>query len=133
MVRLPPGYRKLLDEFGTLDAQIAKLQEFASRREKLRKQILEWVETLPPKQGIDLQGGQFCVAVSPRRPERVIQSMSKVFKALGEKQFVELASISAKELEKHLNAEAYARLLKEEPIGRRTVTATQRQVLRKAA
>jgi hypothetical protein len=133
MVRLPPGYRKLLDEFGTLEAKIAKLQEYASRREKLRKQILEWVESLPPKQGIDLQGGQFCVAISPRRPERVIQSMPKVFKALGKKQFVELASISAKELEKHLNAEAYARLVKKEPIGWRTVTATARAKVAHAA
>ena len=126
MIRLPQGYKTLIDEFGCLEGKIAQASGFVKRREELRKQFLEWAEHVPPKQGIDIEGVGFCVAVSPRRPERVILSMPKVFKAMGEKRFFEECSLSVKAIEDSVPAAAFAKLVEERPIGRRTVTATRR-------
>ncbi len=132
-LHLPANHKKLLDEFGQLDAKLAAMEKHRTRREQLRKQILEWVEELPARKAIDLEGDTFCIAVSAKRPERTIVSMPGVFAALGGKKFVELASVSVKALEQALPASAFARLLKEEPIGRRTVTASLRAKVKKVA
>ena len=118
----------MIDEFGALEIKIALNSGYAKRREELRKQFLEWADHVPPKQGIDIEGMAFCVAVSPRRPERVILSMPKVFKAMGEKRFLEECNLSVKAIEEAVPAAAFAKLIEERPIGRRTVTATRRAV-----
>jgi hypothetical protein len=128
MIRLPAGYKNLIDEFGCLEGKIAQASAYVKRREELRKQFLEWAEHVPPKQGVDIEGVGFCVAISPRRPERVITSMAKVLKAMGEKCFLEECNISVKSIEENVPAAAFAKLVEERPIGRRTVTATRRAI-----
>jgi hypothetical protein len=125
-IQLPPGYEKILDEFGRLEARRCELEKIETRRNNLRKQILEWCEALLPGMGADLHGAAFSITVSPKRPERVIRSIQKAFVALGQAKFLQFCTLPVKALEKNLPAKTYDQLVEEQLIGRRTVTATLR-------
>jgi hypothetical protein len=132
-IQLPPGYQKLLDEFGRLDVQLASLEKIEKRRNQLRKQILEWCKGLAAADGQQISGYLFDVVVSAKRPERELRSMEKTFSVLGKAKFLKLCTLAVKKLEKAVTAAQYDQLVKEERTGRRTVSATPRAVGRLCA
>lgn len=136
---LPANYKAILDEFGAASAALtahqAKAKPIQERCAKLRETILSWVAEAPADLSFDFDGRDYGAAVTAQRLERTIPSMKKVLGALGEKRFLALCSIPIKALDDELNPDARARLIHEEPSGRREVRPVARfaQKAKKAA
>jgi hypothetical protein len=122
---------KIIDEFGELTRQIATWQPRIDRVAELRKIIEGWFANDVADESFTLDGKLYCVVLSARAKRRTIVGMTKLYKALGQKTFLEYCSFPLTildELLRRLNLDS-AGIVNEERSGPRTVKA----VLREAA
>lgn len=121
---LPKNYQAVIDEFGALDEELsnAKIQRY----NELRNAILSWFETYPNDRGCSVTGEEFSVAVTQCRRKRRIRSMTRLFKAIGEKLFLSHCEFALADADKLLSPAAQASLIAESQTGPRTLSVMPR-------
>jgi hypothetical protein len=118
-----PERPALIDEFGRLGARLEQVKPLQTRYEQLRVQIAGWYNDSDPEQSYTDDGAEFSVQVGPRALKRSIADMAAVMERIGEKQFLDLVSLSLEKLDTVLLPRDQARLVTSDRIGPRTVKA----------
>lgn len=115
----------LVDEAGKLETRLAPFSADAKRLEALRKEFRKWADDdkVDGNATTSYQGTKFSVALGRKELKRRIISMAKVLKAIGAKRFVNIVSVTLKDLEAELGAAAAAHI-SEERTGSRDITIT---------
>jgi hypothetical protein len=96
----------IVDELGTLDAELDAMRPKAARAKMLREQVQGWCKDLPAEEGSLFEGATHVVLVSAKENRRAIVSMSAVYKALGLKKFLAACSFTLDALEKSLGPQS---------------------------
>jgi len=113
----------LIDEFGRLGARLDSIKPLQTRYEMLRARIAGWYADSDPEQSYTDDGTEFSVQVGPRALKRSIADMSAVMDRIGDRQFLDLCSLSLEKLDTVLLPRDQARLVTSDRVGPRTVRA----------
>jgi len=92
--------KKLVDEFISLDAEVAGFKHKQFRHEKLRSLILDWYPELPPDDEVTVPGTAFDVLISSRDRMRTVTlgGKKRLLKLWGPAGFLERALVLLKHL-----------------------------------
>jgi len=114
---------KLIDEAGLLEEKLAPYAGDRKRLEALRTEFRKWADDdkIEPLDTVPYSGAKFQVTLGRKELKRSVKSMAAVFKTLGKKKFLEVASVTLKALEEALGAAA-AGFLRQDHTGARDVT-----------
>lgn len=113
----------IVDEFGELERKVAEFKPTRDRHEALKKQIAGWFEATPADQPDQVEGQVYVVQASPRANQRLITSIPKLFRRLGQKLFLEVASIPLKAIDAHIPASEHESFIVEKRSGSRSIKA----------
>lgn len=117
----------IVDEFGELERQIALWKPRIDRAAELRKIIENWYANDVAEESFTIAGKLYMVVLSPRAKKRSIVGMTKLYKLLGAKIFLEWCTFPLQAIDGlHIDPTG---IVNEERSGNRTVKA----VLREAA
>ncbi len=100
--RLPSNAAALADELGRLDSEMKDFKDLKKRYDQVRAQILSWYEEKPDDESFVVEGTTHSLLISERANARKIKSMPKLFKRLGEKLFLQLATFALKHVDEHI-------------------------------
>lgn len=117
----PAQRRRIVDEFGALDAKLATVRTDLRRHESLASIIRSWYAELPENQAYSAKGDKFVVIVSARENQRFISSMAKVFLLMGQKRFLAFCSLPLKVLEANAPASELCKLVASRQSGPRSL------------
>lgn len=112
--------KKLVDEFGRLDAELSPLKGKLRRMEELAKIVRSWHDDADPELTVSSAGERFEVVLGPRGMQTRID-VPKAYRLLGREKFIEAASLTLRALEERLNATAIAALICKERTGARQI------------
>ena len=116
---------EIVDEFGRLDAKLAGVAGDVAKHKKLREQIAGWYEQADPEQEYVEHGERFTASISKRAEERKILSMRAVYRRLGLKRFLELVSMTLKNLDAAIALDDQKGLTARARTGSRRVTSAE--------
>lgn len=111
-----------VDEYGALDAKLQPYARDWRRREELAKRLRASVEWAHPAAPLTLAGEAYEVELAPCQMETRIVSMSRVYRLLGARKFVKLATITLKALATAVDPAELASLTVAEQTGSRKLT-----------
>ncbi len=96
-----PELKAQIDELGALEEELAPIQPKLKRITLLRKAVAEAADAVIPKPGDSrkLDGGKYVALVGPRKSERFIKSMAKVFNIVTKAVFLANCSMALKKVE----------------------------------
>lgn len=123
----------LIDEYGELSRQLDAMKPAVVRHKVLAQEIQAHFENAPAGETIVVDGSVYQLQILPRDNQTRIRSMSKVYRALGQKLFIELCSITLKAVRENLASEVYESLVLTERTGLRPLKAVARAAASKAA
>jgi hypothetical protein len=89
-----PSRGDLIDEFAELDRLMKLYKPQIDRHASLKKEILSWADDLAATKPHQFESKLYQVQLSPRKNKSWITSKTEVFKRLGQRLFIELASIT---------------------------------------
>ena len=118
----------VVDELGRLGEEIAGYKPWKERSDQLRAKILSWYEESPAEESFVVEGQTHTVVVSERSRARRIRSMPKLFKRLGEKLFLELATFALKHVDDHIPVTERKAYLSEARTGSRKLKCVAKAV-----
>ena len=115
--------KKIVDEYGALDAELVPVRAKLRRSDELAKIIRSWhAET--PEESVTSAGDRYKVVLSICGLQTRIVSMAGVYQALGHDRFLEHASVTLKALEQSgVDTAAIAALTTKERTGSRSLIA----------
>lgn len=119
----PPGRPEIVDEFGRLANKLDAMKPLVARYEQLRAQIAAWYAESDPEGSYSDDGAEFSVQVGPRALRRSIADMAGILERIGERQFLELCTLSLEKLDTVLLPKDQARLVLTDRVGPRVVKA----------
>lgn len=94
---------KLADELGAMQKQLAKAKEVVNKHDALRKRLEALsCEGRQGKEEVIVRGEKSTVVFSPASNVRELTSKAKLFKFLGNEDFVALANFKISDLEDYL-------------------------------
>jgi hypothetical protein len=108
----------LVDEFGTLNAELKQFDALAKRRDELKKQLAEYCDTVSNDE-VKLVGSRYFVTFAKPAISRTVKSLPELFSAIGAAAFFDCVKPSITEVCKHLNKTQQAELLESVPGARR--------------
>ncbi len=114
--------KKIVDEFGSLDSELAPLKGKLRRHEELAKLVRSWHADSKKSESVSSAGDRYEVVLSPCGMLTRIPSMCDVYVALGHDRFLNHASVTIKALEQSgLDSAAIAALTEKEQAGYRSL------------
>lgn len=119
--RKPPAKAaSVVDEYGRMDAKISAVEkQYGPQRKVLKAEILGWFEGAEPHKPFVVEGLNYTALISEKQVSVTIKSMPRLFKRLGEKLFLKLATFSLKHVDAHIPAGERGKFLTEERTGLR--------------
>jgi hypothetical protein len=124
---IPSDRAGIIDEFGSLDSEIALFSPKVKRHAALKAIIKSWYESLPADASVSVPGARYVVMIGAKANERVLKSVKGAFTALtgaiGVKEAWKLVKLSLTCLEEHLGKSGVEDLVTTERTGNRTITA----------
>jgi hypothetical protein len=94
---------------------------FAESFAKVQAELLAFYEKQDPEQSFIAQGIDHEVPVSARQNKRTIKSLGKVFRAVGQRKFIDACNFTLSALEKLIDRERLHEFITEERTGPRTL------------
>lgn len=95
-----PELKAQIDELGALEEEIAPIQPKLKRVTLLRKAVAEAADAVSqPGESRKLDGTKYVALVGPRKSERFIKSIAKVFSIVGKALFLDNCSMTLKKVE----------------------------------
>lgn len=122
----------VIDEFGELSRKAALFKPTADRLEALKEEIRSWYADQPGDFTTQVSGQLYDVQVGPRRNERKVSNMAKLFRLVGRAAFLARCSFPLKSIDE-LFAGKPTPFLVEDRTGNRDIKAVARMPLQKAA
>lgn len=119
--------RAIVDEYGDLQTALAPWRQKQARLEELAKIIRSWYADADAQVGASESGERFEAGLSAKKLSTSINILG-VFKALGKKKFLEVASVTLKALESALPAAVLATLTTKERTGSRDLLVSPKKV-----
>ena len=114
--------KRIVDEFGSLDSELAPLKGKLRRHEELAKLVRSWHADSKKSESVSSTGDSYEVVLSACGMLTRIPSMADVYQALGHARFLTHASVTIKALEQSgLDSAAIAALTEKEQAGYRSV------------
>lgn len=113
----------IVDRFGELDRQVAEFGPVLREHQALANKIRSWFDRRDPEREYVAKGKLYKVVVFARPREREIFSMARVYRILGRKRFIELATITLKLIERNIPEELHGRFLRSAATGTRRLQA----------
>jgi hypothetical protein len=123
---LPKNYVALIDELGRLEADLEKITPKLERAKVLRGEIGRWCDQMPADQEYVVDGDRYAAAVSRRDNQRKIVSLGKIFRVVGQAEFLKVCSLTLKALDSLIPRNKQGRFVLEERTGKRTVKLVRR-------
>jgi len=114
-------HRALVDELGTLDAELARLKPKIDRAKWLREVIAGWYADEKPESAMVANGDKYQAIVSQMGNKRSVISIKEVKRRLGETEFMQHCSIGLGVLDEILTVEELPQFIKTERTGPRSV------------
>lgn len=115
--------RAVIDEYGSLDAELAPAKQKIKRQEELAKVIRGWHVNSAPALSVIERGDRFHVVVGMCGDQAIIAPASALYEALGQEKFLSIAKTTLTALEGEATAAQLAQLTKKERIGPRSLKA----------
>jgi hypothetical protein len=123
----PTERRRIVDEFGALNAELEPIRPKQRRFDCLAKTIRSWYADLPGNQSYTLEGDKFVVIISPKENKRRILDMTAVWKLLGVKRFLAFCSFSLDALEANATATEVSKLVTSDQTGPRSLSVAAKE------
>lgn len=113
-----------IDEYGELERRYVEAT-WLKRREDLRRKIEAHYANEPADESFSAPGNIWQLIVGPRANKRTIVAMPKLFKLLGQKEFLSICTMPLGELDRRgIDTDG---IVKESRTGNRTITAVPRE------
>lgn len=94
----------IIDEYGDLEAELARVKPKQLRRDELRKLILSWHASADAEALIEEAGHRYTLQIGARENERIVLSMPKLAKAIGGvKALYEICKVAIGDIDKRLS------------------------------
>jgi hypothetical protein len=119
-------YAAVIDEAGRLDAELAAVEPKRARLKLLKEIIAARAGNLQPEESPFYDGEEFSALVSAIENETAISDMEAVFRMLGKPKFLDLCSMTLKNLREHLTTAQFAIVTKKARTGSRSVKLLSR-------
>jgi hypothetical protein len=114
-------HKALVDELGSLDAELARLKPKIDRAKWLRDVIAGWYTDEAPEAAMMADGNQYSAIISAMGNKRSVISIAAVKRRLGEREFMAHCSIGLGVLDELLTVEELPEFVTSERTGPRGV------------
>ncbi len=123
----------LVDELGSIDMRLAAVSFDKDRREVITPQLRAYVVDTAPDAAVSIAGAVFAAALTACPNEKLIDN-ARLYRAIGPKAFLAIATVAQKNLPKSLTPAQLKSIVTEARTGtRRVTTAMKLAVMEKAA
>ena len=129
----PRDRRKVIDEYGELHRRVAGYKPDIDRAAALKKEIESWYADSESAESFEAEGELYRVQIGPKAHQRTIVAITKVFRTLGQKQFLQNCTFPLGRLDTLLPSAVELGIAKEERTGPRKVEVVSLVPLEKAA
>ncbi len=111
----------LVDELGPIDARLKAVAGDVKRADEIKKALRAQLDKAPAEAARSFSGLKYTAQVSERRMEKTVNVL-KLWKQIGVKAFLKIATVTVKALEETLPLDKRSGLVDEARTGSRVVT-----------
>jgi hypothetical protein len=116
------GLGPLVDELGGLEATLRPHLKKLKRADELRKKLRRALANEQPERSFVLQGELHSADIGPCGQRRVVKSVAKVLKKLGQAAFLRVVTIGMGKLSDELSITDFEALTEQKPLGPRPLS-----------